>query len=300
MELTGNDNKEKKLNKGKIVKVIIFGIILILIITFIALYSSNEQAKEFFDKYIFRKEVYEENLPSISLDNINTTNVVAYNNYVGVLNQNKLKLYNKNGNEDSNIDMEISVPMFNSNGKYLCVAEKEGQRLYLISNKSIVWQKDIEGNISDINVNENGYVSICITGTSYKTVVDVFNPNGDELFKTYLSNTNVIDTDISKDNNYLAIAETNFSGITIESSVKVISIESAKQNSQDCVEYVYNADTNNLIVNLKYQSKNKLMCMYDNKIDYIENKNNQNFIDLKEKNNLFADINLSRESNSNY
>ena len=277
----------------KVIKAVIFGAILIFIISFISLYSSNEKAKIFFDKYVFRKEVYEENLPTINLDGIETTNIYSYSNYIFILNQNKLSLYNKYGNEEASLDVEISVPIFNCNGKYLCIAEKEGQKIYLISNKNIVWQKEIEGNISDVNVNENGYVSISISGTSYKTVVDTFNANGEELFKTYLSDTNVIDTEISKDNKYLAIAEANFSGITIESSVKEISIEKAQKNSSDCIAYLYNADANNLIINLKYQNKNKIMCMYDSKINYIQDSQNNNFSEINIQDTLFTDINLN-------
>lgn len=298
MDWIGNEKKGKKINKGKVAKVVISGAILILIIAFIALYSSNKQAKVFFDKYVFRKEISEENLPTISLDGINTNSVYSFNNYISILNQNKLNLYNKYGNKEITLDIEISVPIFNSNGKYLCIAEKNGQKIYLISNKNIVWQKEIEGNISDINVNENGYVSISISGTSYKTVVDTFNNTGEELFKTYLSTTNVIDTEISKDNKYLAIAEANFSGITIESTVKIVSMEKAQKNSTDSVVYLYNADTNDLIINVKYQGKNKIICMYDNKINYIQDNQNKDFLGIDLQNVLFSDINLNRKNST--
>lgn len=74
-----------------------------------------------------------------------------------------IKMYNKFGNEEYSLDVQISNPLFETNGDYLCVAEKGGQKLYLIHNKNIVWQKDIEGNISNINVNKNGFVSIVIS-----------------------------------------------------------------------------------------------------------------------------------------
>ncbi len=295
----GKKDKNKKINKKKVLKAVIFGILLILIIAFVILYSSNDSVKKFCDKYVFKKEVYEENLPEISLDGISTSNIYAYSTYVAVLKQNKLNLYNKYGNVDDTVDVEISVPIFSGNGKYLCMAEDSGQKIYLISGKNIVWQKEIEGNIENINVNDNGYVSIAVSGTSYKTVVYIINDKGEELFKTYLSASNVIATDISNDNKYLAIAEANFAGITIESSVKIISIEKAQINSSDSIEYVYNSDPNNLIINVNYQNKNKLMCMYDNRIDFIQEKNNQEFIKLDDKETLFMDINLERKNCKN-
>ena len=176
--------------------------------------------------YIFRKIINEEKVSSIDIDGLKNINVFAYNNHLAMLEQNKLKIYNKSGVSEHSLDIQISNPLFETNGEYLCIAEKGGQKIYLINNKNVVWQKDIEGDISSINVNKNGYVSITISGTSYKTVVQLFNSNGDELFKQYLGTTNAIDTDISNDNKYLAIAEANFSGIVVQSNIKIISIKS--------------------------------------------------------------------------
>ena len=265
----------------------------ILLITFILLYKNNNNIKNFFDVYIFRKIINEENIPSINIDSSKNINIFSYSKYIAILEQNELKIYNKSGNQEHSLDIEISNPLFETNGNYLCIAEKGGQKLYLISNKNILWQKDIEGNISSINVNKNGYVSITISGTSYKTVVQTFSSNGDELFKNYLGSTNVIDTDISNDNKYLAIAEANFSGIVVQSNVKIISIEDAKKNSADSIKYTHIAKANDLIINIKYNNKDNLICMYDEHIDMLKDGQNTQLINLKDKEVLFADINLT-------
>lgn len=210
-----------------------------------------------------------------------------------ILDQNVLKLYNKSGNQEHSLDIEISNPLFETNGDYLCIAEKDGQKLYLIYNKDVVWQKDIEGNISNINVNKNGYVSVTISGTSYKTVVQTFGESGDELFKTYFGATNVIDTDISNDNKYLAIAEVNFSGMVVQSNIKIISIDDAKNNSDESIKYTHIAKANDLMINIKYNTKNNLICMYDEHIDMLKDGENTELINLTNEEVLFADINLT-------
>ena len=53
----------------------------------------------------------------------------------------------------------------------MVLAEKNGQKIYLISGGSIVWQNTIQGSISEVNVNENGYVSIVIKNTTSKSVI---------------------------------------------------------------------------------------------------------------------------------
>lgn len=290
----GDSNKQKKeLNKGKVLKVSIAILCIILFIFFIFLYENNNDVRNFFDVHIFRKVINEEKVPNIEIDTSKNINVFAYDKYLAILDQNVLKLYNKSGNEEHSLDIEISNPLFETNGNYLCIAEKGGQKLYLVSNKNIVWQKDIEGNIASINVNKNGYVSVTISGTNYKTVVQTFSSNGDELFKTYLSTTNVIDTDISNDNKYLAIAEANFSGVVVQSIIKIISIEDAKNNSAEPIKYTHIAKANDLIINIKYNAKDTLICMYDEHIDMLKEGENTEFINLTNEEVLFVDINLS-------
>ena len=286
-------NKNRKLNKKKVARVIIIIICVLLIISAVILYIKNEKFREILDRYIFRKEVYENNLPIIKIDSNNNATTYAYNKYISILEENKLKIYNKAGREETALDVEISTPIFEANNEYLGVAEKNGQKLYLVNNKNIVWQKEIEGKISQINVNKNGYMSIVISGTSHKAVIKVLDPNGNELFTYYLSTTSVIDTDISNDNKYLAIAEVNFSGIVPQSAIKIISIDEARNNSSEAIKYTHLANANDLIVNINYQNKNELVCMYDEHIDIFKEGENVNVIDLKKDEVLFADINLS-------
>ena len=288
-----NNSKDRKLNKKKIAKLIVLIICIALIVSSIILYIKNEEFRELLDRYVFRKEVYENNLPNIEIDSNKNISTFAYNKYISVLEENKLKIYNKAGREETALDIEISTPIFEANGEYLGIAEKNGQKLYLVNNKNIVWQKDVEGKISQINVNKNGYMSIVISGTSHKAVIKVFDQNGNELFTYYLSTTSVIDTDISGDNKFLAIAEVNFSGIVPQSGIKIISIEEAKSNSSEAIKYTYLANANDLIINIKYQNKNELVCMYDEHIDVFKEGKNTELINLKDDDALFSDVNLS-------
>ena len=290
-----NIKPKKELNKKKVFKLILIILLASLFIAFTILYSNNDNFRKFFDKYIFRKEINSENLSYIEVDSSKNINAFAYNKYILILEQNQLKMYNKYGNQEHILDVEISNPIFEANNNYLCIAEKGGQKIYLISNKNIVWQKEIEGNISSINVNKNGYVSVVISGTSYKSVVQVFDDKGNYLFKNYLAETNVIDTDISTDNKYLAIAEANFSGIVVQSSIKIISIEDAQKNSAESIKYTHIAQPDNLIINIKYNNKNELICMYDSYIDLFKEGQSTQVTNFEDKNILFADVNLSNK-----
>lgn len=265
-----------------------------MITTFIVLYIKNESFRDFSDKHIFRKEIQSENLAKIDLEANKLSGVYAYEKYILVLEQNSLDFYNRFGNRDGSLDIQISTPIFASKGNYLCIAEKNGQKLYCIQNKNIIWQKDIEGEIKGININKNGYVSVIISGTSYKSIIEIYDNNGKELFKRGLSTTTVIDTDISADNKYLVIAETDFSGVLIQSTIEIVSIEGATtaKKADDAIIYTYKADSDNLITNIEYQ-KDILVCMYDKYIDVIKNQNATKIFDYTSEDVLFADINLN-------
>ena len=291
----GNIKPKKELNKKKIWKLVIILILAILFILLTFLYNKNYEFRKFFDKYIFRKEVDSENLPYIEIESSKDINIFAYNGYILILDQNELKFYNKHGNQEHVLDIEISNPIFEANNNYLCIAEKDGQKVCLISNKNIVWQKEIEGKISSLNINKNGYVSTIISGTSYKSVIQIFDSKGNELFKKYLATTNVIDTDISNDNKYLAIAEANFSGVVVQSNIKIVSIEDAKNNSAEAIKYTHIAQPDNLIINIQYNNKNELVCMYDSYIDILKEGQSTVLANFENEKILFADVNLSNK-----
>ena len=103
-----------------------------------------------------------------------------------------------------------------------------------------------------------------------------------------------MDADVSYDNKYLAFAEVNISGTLTQSNIKIISIEKAKDSKEDPIIYTYNANAGDLIINIKYQNKSKLVCLYDNSIHVIENNVDKEIINFEKDNKVtFTDIELN-------
>ena len=295
-------------------KYIILGIVAIVFITLVLFYCFNSNFRNFITIYVFRKSVSQDKLTTISLNEDESSFSYAYDKYIIVLSKNSLSTYNSSGNVISESEVTIASPIFSSNNRFLAIAENNGDSIYLISGSNIIWQGKVDGKISKINVNNNGYISVILTGTSYKSIVISFDPKGNELFKTYLSNTIAIDMDISNDNKYLSIAEIDYSGAITKSMIKTISIEKAKNDPSNSVIYTFSAEENHLLSNINYGSKNILSCMYndsihslnineqlDNKI--IDFKTQYNFVDINLKNSIIYVENkafgLSTNSNLN-
>ena len=259
----------QKLNKKRITIFVIILIIIITTITITIIYVKNKDFREWFDTTILRKEVNQDQLATIEIKEEDNSQVQAFNQYIAILSKNELKLYNNSGKEEKKLPVEISSPIFNSQGRYLLIAENKGKKIYCITDKDIAWEQTVEGNISQIHVSQNGYVAITIVDTTYKTMISVYNEKGELQFNQYLSTTRVSDVAISNDKKYLAMAEIDTSGIVIESKIEVISIEKAKKEPNNSKIATYTFENNELITNIEYQDKGRLICMSKDKITKI-------------------------------
>ena len=277
----------------KKIMIILVIILIIIVILVIALYVGNNNFRTFFNRNILRKEITQNNVSNIEIDVDENPMVYAYSKYITILNKNKLTTYSSSGKKEYEHEVAISDAIFAANNRFLVIAQKNGQNLYLISEANQLWQQDVEGNIQRINVNKNGYVSVVVSGGSHKTVIVIFSPSGKELFKTYLSTTTAIDTDISNDNKYLGVAEINTTGTLIQSNIKIISIEKAQNDPSNSVIYTYRANTNELIKNIKYQDKNKLICIYDTGIHILQGEEDKQTINFQESKVTFASVELN-------
>lgn len=286
------------LNKQAKKKLLITGAIALitLIILCIALYIGNSSFRRFFDRYILRKEIVSNNVASIDISTLENPSIYAYSKYITILSKNKLITYSSSGSKEYEHEISVSDAIYASNNRFLAVAQKSGQNLYVISEANLLWETEVEGEIQKINVNKNGYVSVIISGSTYKTIIATYSPTGKELFKTYLSSTIAIDTDISNDNKYLSIAEINTSGTLIQSNIKIISVEKAQNDPTNSVIYTHNLEANKLITDIQYGNQNKLAIQYDDGISILHEEKENSIISFKDNKTTFASIDLNNYS----
>ena len=283
----------RKMNKKKIILAIIVACILLTIIVIAVMYATNENFRNRMDTYVLMKSVQENNLPYISLEEDKNYEIYAMDQYIAVLNQNELSFYTSTGKKEATQTVEITTPLVESNGKYMVLADKEKQQIYVFSGTNKQWETKLEGNISRVQINQNGYVAVVLTGTAYKSVIQIYNTEGKQLFTTYLSKSMATDIEISKDNQYLSFVEVDTSGTLLQTYIKTISINKA-QEDPDSIIYTYTAPTNSINTKIKYQTGNKLVCMYNNEIHVMYEGKDETITTLNDSENKFADINLEK------
>ena len=280
--------REKAINKRKLIITILIGIVVFAILTLIILYFSVKDFRNWVDINVLNKEVHQDLATTIELTD-EGSKVYAFNNNIGVLSKNQFKIYNSSGRIDTTLDVEITNPLFSSSNRFLAIAEKSGKKIYVVEDKKVLWNTEIEGEISQVHINKNGYVALVITNTSYKTVVSVFDNEGKSLFSKYLATSRLADVCISNDNRLLALAEVDTSGSLIQSNIKIISVADPKKTE----EKIFNGEANSLIINIKFQDNNKLVCMYDNSVHVIYGEQDEVLLDNNKQKASFTSIELN-------
>lgn len=264
-----DDKKKREIKIRKKVIITISVILILSTITIVLLYFLNLEFRNTIDIKILRKNISTETLPTIDLDINKPNQISVYSKYIAILNEKKVSIYNNYGEMVSQVPVDINNAIFASSNKYLAIAEDGGKNFYLLLDTTYLWSGSIEGSIEQIHVNQNGYIAIVTSDATYKSIITVYDSEGSELIKKYLSTTRVIDVAMSKDNKYVAIAELDTTGVLIQSKVEIISIENTIRNNEKSDMYLYSADRGTLITKIKYQDKNRLICMYDDHIQAI-------------------------------
>lgn len=274
----------KKINRFNKKKIIIIALIIVLIILFailFAVYISKREVRNWIDINIFRKNVSEQDIQSISLNTDKNNQVHVYSNYISLLNDKTVTLYNSYGEKVTSIEVNINSAIFDSSQKYLAIAENKGNEICLIFDKTYLWSEKIEGEILQIHVNKNGYLATVSTDATHKSIVTFFNSQGKKLFTSYFATTRIVDASISNDNKYIAIGELDTSGTIIKSNIKILSVQNAQQDAENTITYTYNADDGKLITNVKYQDKNQISCIFDDGLGVIKDNTYKDVIKIE-------------------
>lgn len=272
------------LNRKKIIIAISVSLCILALIILFLVYVFNGSFRSWIDINVLRKNISEKDIQTISLNTDKNNQIHVYNNYISILNDKTITLYNSYGEKITSIDININSALFDSSQKYLVVAEDKGHEICLLLDKTYLWGEKLEGEILQVHVNKNGYVAVITTDVTHKSILTFFSPEGKKLFTSYFATTRIVDASISNDNKYIAIGELDTSGTIIKSNVKVLSAKNAQENPEKTIEYTYEVDNGVLITNVKYQTKNQIACIFDNGLGVIKDNTYKEVIKIENDN----------------
>ncbi len=283
---------QRKANIRKLIIFLCFLAVILAIVVLIFVYMYNLRFRTWCDNHILIKNISEDSTKTIDIEEDENVQIYAYDKYLCILRKKVLEFYNKTGSKVGSIELDINKVEFASAGSYLAISEDGGQKFYLINGREKVFENQVEGTINQINVSEAGYVSIVMSNSNYKSIIDVYDRSGTEIFKTNLVSSRVVDVSISQDSKYLAIAEVNISGVVIQSNIQVVSIELAKSDPKNAILYKYDAPKDKLILSVRYQKNDNLICMYNDSIEILKDEQSSQILDAKNKSISFMTIDM--------
>lgn len=206
-------------------------------------------------------------IKTVPISNYFSVNGTATN--LIVVGNNYMHGFSNHGNENFDFNVSLKDAVTDAQGEYCIIGEKEGSKIYMINTNAKIWENDIQGTILNVSVNKNGYSAIIYKQVGYKSLVKVLKPDGTELFTTYLASAYAIDAEISNDNKELAIAEVNTEGIKIDSIIELINMTDLELKNKRKIDL----EDDTLIVNIEYDSKNRLLIQTDKKIQIVKDVN---------------------------
>lgn len=278
-------------SKENIIKMCIWIFVIVCVVFICASYLINDGFRNKIDTRILKKEITENSANMIEINSDSNPYISSFDKYIVVLSKNVLNFYNQEASNIAKIDINITTPYMASNAKYLTVAENGGEKVYLISELGIKWEKEMPGEIYRVNVNKNGYVSVLLKNTTYPSVIMVYDANGNELLKVGLSKSHAICAEISENNKYLAIGKIDYSGTIVKSIVELISIEAVTQNLGNTTLYKYESESGKILNNIKFNSKNEAICRFASYVQKVTDSSDERLYDVK-NGDTFVDINL--------
>lgn len=265
-------------NKSSKIKITIISIILVMVVLLVARYMTNKEFRDLIDIKFFGKQVLENTLDFIEINSEDNPTYFAFDTHIGIIAKNKLSIYNNKGVSENSFSINISNPIINTCEKFAVVAEKEGNKFYVINSTSLLFQGKIDGKINKISINKNGYISIVASNSTYDSIVIVYDNDNNELFKKFLRSTYAVQACISDSNNYVAFGELDYSGTVIKSKVVVINIPTAK------TIYEFDGPENEILTNIVYSNDDKAICSFSNSIYQIEASTSKKIYDITDEN----------------
>ncbi len=268
------------------VKIIVLAVIIVLIVLLFARYITDKNFRELIDIKFLGKQVSEDNLDFIEMNSEDNPTCFAFDNHIGVIAKNKLTIYNNKGEEENSLSINISNPIIDINDKFAVIAEKDGDKFYVVNSTSLLFQNKIDGKIDKISINKNGYISIIASDSTYSSIIIVYDNDNNELFKKFLSSTYVMCSYISNTNNYIAIGEVDYSGTVIKSHVNIIDIKTVKTT------YEFNSPENEILTNISYGNNDVAVCSFSNSIYKVEPNTSSKICDITDENS-FVNVDMN-------
>jgi hypothetical protein len=143
----------------------------------------------------------------------------AYKGLVVECSKNSIRGLNDSNQEQWVEQINVNNPVLKVTGEYLLIGDLGGREIYFINGKSIKWNKEVNGNIINIDMTDEGYVSVVHETSGYKGMVTIFNRNGNEMLTRTVSDSFPMLAKVSPSGRRYILNSVNSQGIKAETNL---------------------------------------------------------------------------------
>lgn len=273
----------KKVNKS----VLILLMVLMSGLLGLALYNRDNL---YLIKYMFVKNetINAKTVFKRDIDAAQNANFITYEDKILWITDQGIKAINLDNQVEWEISGDFAKPLAVAEDKYFLVADNNNLSLYEEDKK--LWNKTVEGNISRIKLNKNGYVLAIVQKDGTNGQILGFNLKGQPILKKdYTNQTYLVNADISQDNKKVAVLSIDSNMSRVSSNVDIFEIKSTPDVNANPVSPVLKDDT--LASDVRIFNNGNIVLVTDNKIIILDSTGkDKNTVDFGESKVYRADI----------
>ncbi len=170
----------------------------------------------------------------------------------------------KNNGTYAYSDKLVSKWSIESNGSSPFIKSKDeraiiyymNEKVALVTDGKTTQKVETEGEISTASINADGYFCIVTGETGYKSLVTVYSPDCEVLYKWHSAENYVVDAEISPNNKSMAVATVDFSKSSVSGGVMLFNFTQEKPHVGHVIE-------NSIVMDIEYVSKSRVVAVSD-------------------------------------
>ena len=153
------------------------------------------------------------------------------------------------------IESNGTNPFIRSNGDRAIIYYMN-EKVALITDGKSTQKVETEGEIACASINENGYFCIVTGETGYKSLVTVYAPDCEVIYKWHSAENYVVDAEVSPNNKSMTVATIDFSKSSVSGGVMMFNFTQEKPHVGHVLE-------NSIVMDIAYVSKSRVVAVSD-------------------------------------
>lgn len=239
MRVTENNIRQDGSGNG--VKIIVFIFLLLIIAgTAAVAYLKSQDVdlksvslKDIIERsFINRNTKYE--LSSAEFDYDANLNVAfgTHKGYVVKCSRDNIIYLDSNGNEQWTYPLSLNNPVLKTAGSYLLVADYGAKSLLTFSGKEMRWEKELDNNIINADINSKGYVTVVHGEERSRGAVSVYNRQGMNCFTIGKAENFILSSKVSSKAKSVFINSIDTSGISMNTVLEFADLSGKMLNNK--------------------------------------------------------------------